>query len=204
MNSNVTEIIFLLDRSGSMAGLESDTIGGFNAFIEKQRKIEGTTKVTAVLFDDRYELLWNGIDAEDAKLTDKVYFVRGRTALLDAAGKTILDVGYRISAMKEEEKPGKVIFVITTDGYENASCEFSYNKVRELIIHQQEKYNWEFIFLGANIDAAKEADNIGIDHNDAYNYMADKDGVEKMYNLVCEKVSELRNSETQKAEDGVV
>lgn len=193
MNSNVTEIIFLLDRSGSMAGLESDTIGGFNAFIEKQRKIEGTTKVTAVLFDDRYELLWNGIEAEDAKLTDKEYFVRGRTALLDAAGKTILDVGYRISAMKEEEKPGKVIFVITTDGYENASCEFSYNKVRELIIHQQEKYNWEFIFLGANIDAAKEADSIGIDNNDAYNYMADKDGVEKMYNFVCEKVSEIRN-----------
>lgn len=193
MNSNVTEIIFLLDRSGSMAGLESDTIGGFNAFIEKQRKIEGTTKVTAVLFDDRYELLWNGIDAESAKLTDKEYFVRGRTALLDAAGKTILDVGYRISAMKEKEKPGKVIFVITTDGYENASCEFSYNKVRELIIHQQEKYNWEFIFLGANIDAAKEADSIGIDNNDAYNYMADKDGVEKMYNFVCEKVSEIRN-----------
>ena len=193
MNSNVTEIIFLLDRSGSMVGLESDTIGGFNAFIEKQRKMEGITKVTAVLFDDRYELLWNGIDAKDAKLTDKEYFVRGSTALLDAVGKTILDAGYRISTMNEEEKPAKVIFVITTDGYENASREFSYNKVRELIIHQQEKYNWEFVFLGANIDASKEAENIGINEDDAYNYTANKDGVEKMYNFVCEKVCEKRS-----------
>ena len=193
MSSNVTEIIFLLDRSGSMAGLESDTIGGFNAFIEKQIKMEGITKVTAVLFDDRYELLWNGIDAKDAKLTDKEYFVRGRTALLDAVGKTILDVGYRISSKNEEEKPARVIFVITTDGYENSSCEFSYNKVRELIIHQQEKYNWEFVFLGANIDASKEAENIGINEDDAYNYTANKDGVEKMYNFVCEKVCEKRS-----------
>ena len=162
MNRDLTEIIFLLDRSGSMAGLETDTIGGFNAFIEKQRQLEGETIVTAVLFDDRYEILWNGIDANKAILTDKEYYVRGSTALLDAVGKTILDVGYRLSKTSEETRPGKVIFVITTDGMENSSKEFTYEKVKELIKHQQEKYNWEFIFLGANIDAAKEAGNIGI------------------------------------------
>lgn len=139
MNMNLTEIVFLLDRSGSMGGLESDTIGGFNTFIEKQSQLEGETFVTAVLFDDRYELLWNGVHANRAKLTDKEYFVRGCTALLDAVGKTILDVGYRLSKTSDDEKPGKVIFVITTDGLENASCEFTYEKVKELIKHQQEK-----------------------------------------------------------------
>lgn len=170
MNRDLTEIIFLLDRSGSMAGLETDTIGGFNAFIEKQRQLEGETIVTAVLFDDRYEILWNGIDANKAILTDKEYYVRGSTALLDAVGKTILDVGYRLSKTSEETRPGKVIFVITTDGLENSSREFSYEKVKELIKHQQEKYNWEFIFLGANIDAAKEAGNIGICKDNAYSF----------------------------------
>jgi len=160
MNMNLTEIVFLLDRSGSMGGLESDTIGGFNAFIEKQSQLEGETIVTAVLFDDRYEMLWNGVKATEAKLTNKEYYVRGCTALLDAVGKTILDLGYRLSKTDEEKRPGKVIFVITTDGLENASREFTYEKAKELIKHQQEKYNWEFIFLGANIDAAKEADSM--------------------------------------------
>ncbi|MGM0877831.1 MAG: vWA domain-containing protein [Bacillota bacterium] len=194
MNTNLTEIIFLLDRSGSMEGLESDTIGGFNAFIKKQRQLEGETIVTAILFDDQYEILWNGIDANQAKLTDNDYFVRGCTALLDAVGKTILDVGYRLSNTCEEKKPDKVIFVITTDGLENASCEFSYEKVKELIKHQQEKYSWEFIFLGANIDAGKEADNIGIDIKNAYSFEASKTGVEHMYNMVCDAVFEKRQN----------
>ena len=193
MNLNLTEIIFLIDRSGSMGGLESDTIGGFNAFIEKQKQIEGKTIVTTVLFDDKYELLWSGINAEKASLTNKEYFVRGYTALLDAVGKTILDVGYRLSGIPEDERPGKVFFVITTDGMENASREFTYDKVRELIKHQQEKYNWEFIFLGANIDAAKEADSIGINQANAYNYDATGEGIEMMYNVVCEAVAEKRN-----------
>src|SRR5690554_1640502 len=149
MGSNLTEIIFLLDRSGSMGGLENDTIGGFNAFIEKQKQMNGKTIVTAVLFDHEYQLLWNGIGAEDAKLTSKEYYVRGTTALLDAVGKTILDVGRRLLTLPEEERPDKVIFVITTDGMENASREFTHQKVKELIKHQQERYNWEFIFLGA-------------------------------------------------------
>jgi uncharacterized protein YegL len=194
MNMNVTEIIFLLDRSGSMEGHESDTIGGFNAFIKKQRQLEGKTIVTAILFDDQYEIVWNGIDANQAKLTDNDYFVRGCTALLDAVGKTILDVGYRLSNTREEEKPDKVIFVITTDGLENASFEFNYEKVKELIKHQQEKYNWEFIFLGANIDAGKEADTIGIDIKNAYNFEASKTGVECMYNMVCDAVFEKRQN----------
>jgi len=194
MNMNLTEIIFLLDRSGSMAGLESDTIGGFNAFIEKQRQLEGETVVTAVLFDDKYEILWNGIDANKTKLTDKEYYVRGSTALLDTVGKTILNVGYRLSKASESEKAGKVIFVITTDGMENASREFTYKKIKELIKHQQEKYNWEFIFLGANIDAEKEADSIGIDMNNAYSFEASKIGVESMYQRVCEAVSEKRQN----------
>jgi uncharacterized protein YegL len=193
MNKNLTEIIFLLDRSGSMAGLESDTIGGFNGFIKKQGQVEGETLVTTVLFDDEYEVLWNGIAANQAKLTEEEYFVRGSTALLDAVGKTILDVGYRFSKTSEEQKPGKIIFVITTDGMENASKEFTYKKVKELIGHQQEKYNWEFIFMGANIDAAKEAESIGITMDNAYNFEASEKGVEVMYNIVSEAVMEKRS-----------
>jgi uncharacterized protein YegL len=192
MNKNLTEIIFLLDRSGSMAGLEGDTIGGFNAFVEKQSKLEGETILTAVLFDDEYEVLWNGVDSKQINLTEKEYYVRGCTALLDAVGKTILDVGYRLSTTAEEKRPGKVIFVITTDGMENASREFSYKKIKELIKHQQEKYGWEFIFMGANIDAAKEAESIGIDMDNAYNFEASEVGVGKMYNVICEAVSEKR------------
>jgi ADP-heptose:LPS heptosyltransferase len=128
----------------------------------------------------------------DIILTDHDYYVRGCTALLDAVGKTILDVGYRLSRTAEEERPGKVIFVITTDSLENASREFTYEKVQELIKHQQEKYNWEFIFLGANIDDEKEADNIGIDMENAYSFEASKTGVERMYNVVCKAVSEKR------------
>lgn len=192
MNKNLTEIVFLLDRSGSMAGLESDTIGGFNAFVKKQSHLEGSTIVTAVLFDDKYEVVWNGMDSTKVKLTDEEYYVRGCTALLDAVGKTILNVGHRLSRTNKDKAPGKVIFVITTDGLENASSEFTYDKVRELIHHQQDKYNWEFIFLGANIDAAKEANSIGISQQDAYNFEASEDGVESMYNTVCEAVLEKR------------
>ncbi|MDF0728536.1 VWA domain-containing protein [Cytobacillus sp. S13-E01] len=192
MNMNVTEIIFLLDRSGSMCGLESDTIGGFNAFIKNQAKLEGETTVTTVLFDDEYEILWNGVNANTVRLSEQEYFVRGCTALLDAVGKTILDVGYRLSKTNEDQRPGNVIFVITTDGLENASREFTYEKIKALIKHQQEKYSWEFIFLGANIDSAKEADNMGIDITNAYNFEASGKGVESMYNIACEAVSNKR------------
>jgi hypothetical protein len=178
--------------SGSNGGLESDTIGGFNAFVKKQRQLEGETLVTTVLFDDQYEILWNGINAREATLTEEDYYVRGMTALLNAVGKTILDVGYRLSKTSEEERPGKVLFVITTDGMENASREFTYKKIKELIRHQQEKYNWEFIFLGANIDAEREADNLGIELDNAYSFEASEKGVEVMYHMVSEAVMEKR------------
>jgi len=192
MNNNLTEIIFLLDRSGSMAGLESDTVGGFNAFVKKQCELDGDTILTTVLFDDEYEVLWNGIDAREVKLTEKEYFVRGTTALLDAIGKSILDVGIRLSKTREDRRSGKVIFVITTDGMENASREFTYEKVKEMIRHQQEKYNWEFIFMGANIDAAKEADSLGIDIENSYNFEASHKGVENMYDMISESITEKR------------
>lgn len=198
MNTNLTEIIFLLDRSGSMAGLESDTIGGFNGFIAKQRGLKGETIVTAVLFDDCYEILWNGVNAREVRLTGKEYFVRGTTALLDAVGKTILDVGHRLSKTADDKRPGKVIFVITTDGLENASREFSHAKVRELIKHQQEKYSWEFIFLGANMDAAQEAETIGICRDNAFNFEASTDGIDRMYCAVNEAMSDMRGKKSTK------
>lgn len=128
MNKNLTEIVFLLDRSGSMSGLEKDTIGGFNSFIERQCQEEGEVKLTTVLFDDNVEVLWDGVDAKRVSLTRNEYFVRGCTALLDAIGKTILDVGIRLSNTPEGERPRNIIFVITTDGMENSSQEFTYEK----------------------------------------------------------------------------
>lgn len=181
-----------------MGGLESDTIGGFNGFMGKEQQAAGKTIVTVVLFDDKYEILWNGIDANNARLTDKEYYVRGCTALLDAVGKTILDVGYRLSATSEAERPGKVIFVITTDGLENASREFTYEKVKELIKHQQDKYKWDFIFLGANMDAAKEADSMGISRKNAYNFTASETGIDTMFCLASHVVSEKRRGPKKK------
>ncbi len=192
MNKNVTEIIFLLDRSGSMTGLERDTIGGFNSFLERQCQHEGETLVTTVLFDDEVEILWNGVDAKNLILTREDYYVRGSTSLLDAVGKTILDIGNRLARTPETLKPGNVIFVITTDGMENSSIEFTYPKVKRLIRHQQEKYNWQFIFMGANIDVAREAVNLGIKEDQAFNFDATSEGVEVMYDSVCEMVSEKR------------
>lgn len=192
MKKDLTEIVFLLDRSGSMAGLEEDTIGGFNAFIERQNKLEEETLLTAILFDDSYEILWNGINTNNVKLTNREYFVRGMTALLDAVGKTILDVENRLSRTSKVYQPGKVIFVITTDGMENASSEFTYKKVKELIKRQQAKYDWQFIFMGANMDAAEEADQIGISKEHAYDFEASTSGVKVMYEKVSEMVADKR------------
>ncbi|RIW27807.1 VWA domain-containing protein [Bacillus salacetis] len=192
MNKNLTEVVFLLDRSGSMAGLEEDTIGGFNGFVKRQSELEGKTLVTTVLFDDRYELLWQGAEAEEVNLTEEEYYVRGCTALLDAVGKTIVEVGQRLARTPEDSRPGSVIFAITTDGMENASREFTYEKIKKMIQHQREKYNWEFIFMGANIDAADEADHLGISAENAYDFEATETGVEKMYAKMNEAVSEIR------------
>jgi hypothetical protein len=182
MDNSLTEIVFILDRSGSMGGLENDTIGGFNGFVKKQSEI-GRTNLTTVLFDNKYEILHNGIDAKNIMLTNEEYFTRGSTALLDAVGKSINDVGMRLGDMSEETRPGKVIFVITTDGLENASREYSYDDVNRMITHQREKYNWEFIFMGANIDVAKEGAKLGIVRENTFAFDASPEGV---YAMCCE------------------
>ena len=192
MNEQLTELIFILDRSGSMAGLENDTIGGFNSLVKKQCELPGKTIVTAVLFDDEYEVLWEGMDAEKTVLTEKEYYVRGMTALLDAVGKTILSVRGRLANTVADKLPRKVLFVITTDGYENASREFTYKKVKEMIKFQQEKHQWEFLFIGANIDAAEEAGNLGVSEKDAIQFEASTVGVQKMYASVHEELAVRR------------
>jgi len=192
MNTNLTEIIFLLDRSGSMGELEGDTIGGFNGFVKQQSEI-GETRITTVLFDDQYELLHNGMKASDVALTEKEYFVRGMTALLDAVGKTIIDVGKRMESLDESERPGKVIFVITTDGQENSSREFTYDRIKAMIEHQKAKYNWEFIFMGANIDVASESSLLGIDPRMSMSYKATSAGTVAMWSGVGALTSGLRN-----------
>ncbi|MHA6251853.1 vWA domain-containing protein [Oceanobacillus sp. CAU 1775] len=190
MNKKVTEIIFLLDKSGSMWGLEEDTIGGFNALMKKQAQLDGATRATVALFDHEYEVIWEDVSASELNLTSNEYFIGGSTALLDAIGKTI--VNYSNNRLRE--KTTQVIFVITTDGLENASCEFSYKKVKELIRQMEKEYNWEFIFLGANIDAIEEAVQLGINIKDAYNFDATSDGVEEMYGVIHESLLEKREN----------
>ena len=195
MKKGLIELVFILDRSGSMSGLESDTIGGYNAMLEKQRKEDGEAFITTVLFDDKYELLHDRINIRGiSPITDKEYYVRGSTALLDAVGKTINKIGNVQKHTAENERAERVMFVITTDGMENASCEFSYEKVRKMIEHQKSKYGWEFIFLGANIDAVATAERFGISKDRAANYNADSEGTLLNYAVISETVSCLRAS----------
>jgi len=193
MNQILTEIVFILDRSGSMEGLENDTIGGFNGFVKKQAEI-GQTSLTTILFDDKYEILHNGVNAGNVTLTDREYFTRGSTALLDAVGKTINDVGRRLNETAEEARPGKVIFVITTDGLENASREFSYGEVKRMITHQTEKYGWEFVFMGANIDVAKEGDKLGIKADRSFAFESTSNGVHMLYSRAASFCESIRES----------
>ena len=173
MKENLTEIVFILDRSGSMSSLTTDTIGGFNSFIDTQKQEDGEAILTTILFDDQYEILHNGVDIKTVKpLTSKEYSARGMTALLDAIGKTINTVGERLNKTNEDDKPSKVIFVITTDGQENSSKEFTQSKVKEMIEHQTNNYSWQFMFLGANIDAVSTAQSFGISGQFASNYTA--------------------------------
>ena len=162
MKKNLTELVFILDRSGSMAGLEKDTIGGFNAMIEKQKSEAGEAYISTVLFDNYSEVIHDRVMLNAVpKLTEKEYYVRGCTALLDAVGGAIHHIGNVHKYAREEDRPEKTLFVITTDGMENASRRYSYEKVKEMITRQKEKYGWEFLFLGANIDAAREAARFG-------------------------------------------
>jgi uncharacterized protein YegL len=193
MKKDLTELVFILDKSGSMAGLESDTIGGYNAMLKKQQEQPGEAIVTTVLFDDDYELLHDRINIKGIKpITDKEYFVEGCTALLDAVGKTIKKIDNAQKHTSEEEKAEKVLFVITTDGMENASKEYNYDKVKAMVEKQKKEYGWEFIFLGANIDAAETAGRFGISADRAANYHADSEGTSLNFAVVGEAVSHIR------------
>lgn len=194
MKTNLTELAFILDRSGSMSGLEDDTIGGYNAMLKKQQKEPGEAVVTTVLFDDQYDLLHDRINIKGVRpITDKEYFVRGSTALLDAIGKTIHKIGNAQMNTSENLQADKVLFIITTDGMENASHEYTYEKIKALVERQKEKFGWEFIFLGANIDAVATAAKFGIHADRAANYHADGEGTELNYMAVSEAVSNFRS-----------
>ena len=194
MKKNLTELVFILDRSGSMAGLEADTIGGFNAMTQKQRKEPGEALVSTVLFDNETQVIHDRVPLEKVPaLTQKEYYVRGCTALLDAVGGAIHHIGNVHKYAREEDRPEKTLFVITTDGMENASRRYTYDKVKAMIEHQREKYGWEFLFLGANIDAAREAARFGIRADRAANYHADHIGTEVIYEAVSEAVCQVRS-----------
>ena len=194
MKENLTEIVFILDRSGSMSSLTTDTIGGFNSFIDTQKQEDGEAILTTILFDDQYEILHNGVDIKTVKpLTSKEYSARGMTALLDAIGKTINTVGERLNKTNEDDKPSKVIFVITTDGQENSSKEFTQSKVKEMIEHQTNNYSWQFMFLGANIDAVSTAQSFGISGQFASNYTANSVGTDSLYRSVSKSVASYRS-----------
>ena len=193
MKKNLTELVFILDKSGSMSGLEKDTIGGFNSMLEQQRKVDGECVITTVLFDNRYELLHDRIDIRAVQpITGKEYFVGGSTALLDAIGKTIHKIGAVQKNTAEEYRAEKVMFVIITDGEENASRCYSSMQIRQMIQRQKERYGWEFIFLGANIDAVETAGRFGIDADRAVDYVPDGEGTELNFRIMSQTVATFR------------
>ena len=189
----MTELVFILDRSGSMSGLESDTIGGFNSMIEKQKKEEGEALVSTVLFDHESAVIHDRLPLDRVTpMTDKEYFTRGSTALLDALGGAIHHIGNVHKYARREDVPEKTLFIITTDGYENSSSRYDYEKVRKMIERQKEKHGWEFLFLGANIDAAAEAKRFGISADRAVNYKCDAAGTALNYEVISDAVCSVR------------
>lgn len=194
-NNGITELVFILDRSGSMGGLESDTIGGFNSLIEKQRKQEGKCFVTTVLFDDRLETLHDRLSLDKVeKMTDNDYTVRGCTALIDAIGETVKHISDVHRYIREEDIPEHTMFVITTDGLENASHLYSSDEVKKMI-EQKKELGWEFLFIGANIDSVETAKHFGIDEDRAVNYHADKQGTGILFKTVSNAVGKMRACE---------
>ncbi|SEA77880.1 hypothetical protein SAMN05216349_12826 [Oribacterium sp. KHPX15] len=189
MSKGYTEIVYILDRSGSMGGLEADTIGGFNAMMEKQKKTGEKALVSTVLFDDLSEVIHDRVPIEKIeKMTDKQYYVRGCTALLDAVGGAIHHIGNVHKYIRPEDRPDNTIVVITTDGMENASSRYSREEVEKMVKHQQEKYGWEFIFIGANIDAYAEAQKFGIRKERAVNYVCDELGTANVFSGISKAV----------------
>lgn len=193
VKNGITELVFILDRSGSMSGLESDTIGGFNAMIDKQKKQDGECYVSTVLFDNVSEVLHDRVKLADIKpMTENEYTVRGCTALIDAIGGAIHHIGNVHKYARKEDVPEHTVFVITTDGMENASRKYSSDKVKRMIERQKEEHGWEFLFIGANIDAVETAAQYGIDKDRAVNYNADKMGTEILYQSVSAVVGSVR------------
>ena len=196
MKKGLTEIVFILDRSGSMSGLEADTIGGFNSLIAKQKKEEGEAYISTVLFDDESEVIYDRVSLDEIKpMTDEEYYVRGCTALLDAVGNAIKHIENIHKYARDEDRPEKTLFVITTDGQENSSREYSYRKVKKMVEKQKKEYGWEFLFLGANIDAAAEAEKFGIARDRAVKYHSDKEGTAVNYRALSRAVSSVRQCE---------
>jgi uncharacterized protein YegL len=186
MKNNITELVFILDRSGSMAGFEADTIGGFNSTIEKQKKQDGKVYVSTVLFDNVSEVIHDRADISEVNpMTEDDYSVRGCTALLDAVGGAIHHIGNVHKYARSEDVPEHTMFIITTDGMENASHNYTSRRVREMIKRQTEKYGWEFIFLAANIDAEETAEDIGVRRERAVNYTQDTEGVKATFVVRC-------------------
>ena len=202
MKKGLTEIVFILDRSGSMGGLELDTIGGYNSLIRKQKSEEGEAIISTVLFDDQIEVLHDRVGLHRIEpMTEKDYYVRGCTALLDAVGGAIHHIGNVHKYARKEDVPEKTLFIITTDGMENASKRYTYEKVSHMIERQKEKYGWEFLFLGANIDAIKEAGRFGIQPQRAVNYNCDSEGTALNYEVLSKAVSRVRHCTVTEMED---
>ena len=202
MRKGLTEIVFILDKSGSMRNFEDDVIGGFNSTIDKQKKLEGTAYVSTVLFDDKVEVLHDRVDLANVKeLTKEDYVVGGCTALLDALGGAIHHIGNVHKYAREEDRPEHTLFIITTDGMENASTRYDDRKVKEMIGYQTEKYGWEFIFLAANIDAVETAEQYGIDRKRAVKYEQTEEGIERNYRMMSKAIRAVRLSESLDTED---
>ena len=194
-NKDLCEVVFILDRSGSMSGLEADTIGGFNATLEKQKKEPGEVYWSTVLFDDKHEVVHDRVPIKKIeKLTEREYYVRGCTALLDAVGRAIHHIGNIHKYARPEDVPGKTLFVITTDGMENASREYTYAQVKQMIQRQTEKYGWEFLFLGANMDAVSVAGRMGIRPERSATFINDSVGISTNYYAVAGAMSSLRET----------
>ncbi len=197
MKKGLTELVFILDKSGSMSGLEADTIGGYNAMLTKQQAVEGECHITTVLFDNNYELLHDRIDIKAVSaITKKEYVVGGSTALLDAISRTINKIDNVQKHTADSYRAEKVMFVIITDGEENSSREYSAEKIKALIERQKEKYGWEFIFLGANIDAVQTAGWFGIAPDRAVDYLADSKGTELNFKVMNAAVAAFREAGT--------
>ena len=203
MKKNLTELVFILDRSGSMAGLEGDTIGGFNAMIEKQKKEPGEAFVSTILFDNVSEVLHDRVTLDAVpKMTDRDYTVRGCTALIDAIGGAIKHICNIHKYARPEDVPGHTMFVITTDGMENASRRFGSDEVKKMIEQQKSEFGWEFLFIGANIDAVQTAAQFGIGRDRAVNYHADSQGTQVLYETLCAPISAMRSNKAIDADWG--